>query len=439
MFAYLKNLLRSCRPARVQRAAPSKTGRRARPGLETLEERQLLTNGIMVQIYHDPMTDLPGHYTLGATATSAADTFRFDAPAPGTLGTPTVYFNGLNYTGFNLKLIDHFIFQGVGSGSQATFNVHGAGQPLDPNGYDLRLYGDHGHLQEATYDLTLQKIPIIIANGGAEGWARLYGSNSTPNTFQETPTSSTMVNAMASDQANGFGHVYGFAGDSYNYAFGTKEDTAILHGSELYQSHFVLAANGTPGISVYAAILFNASGTVPYGVGFHNVNAFAGTSSDIVDFRGSKTLVSTYTSHGVTAAVPTYSVLAANNGAYSFEAFGCRYTGAVAGMASDVAVLYGSTTSPNLLFNGPTGLDGYHRSDVHLKSNVHSDEVVGFMRVVAEKGTTSDHAVLAGHKHKDFVIFGNKIDQATGASPGGPSLTYEIDAVNFSSDGDIQV
>jgi hypothetical protein len=238
-----------------------------------------------------------------------------------------------------------------------------------------------------------------------------------------------MGNVKAIDQANGFGHVYGFAGDSYNYSCGTPVDRAILEGSKLYESHFVLLANGTPGISVYGTILFNASGTVPYGVGFHHADAYAGTRTDIADFRSSKTLASTYTSHGVSAAGPTYSVLAANDGAYSFEAFGCRYTGAVAGTAKDVAMLYGSTMVQNTL---TIGLDFYHRSDIGLTSSVHSDEVVGFMRINAFSPMLGGKlVVLAGTTQALPAFFPHTHRRVTGQSFGGPSLTFQVDAYDF--------
>jgi hypothetical protein len=433
MFAYLKKLLGRKGRAGAGRITLKKARARSRVSLEALEERQLLTNGIMVHVYHDPMTDLPGRYTLGATATSAADTFRFDAPAPGMVppGTPTVYFNGLDYTGVDLNLIDHFIFQGFGAGSHATLNVHGAGQPLDPNGYDLRLYGNHGHLQEATYDLTLQKIPTIIANGdAANGWATLYGSKTMVNTFLGTATSSTMFNAGSYDQANGFHTVLGYAGDAYNYAFGTPQDRAILHGSASIQSHFDLIANGTPGISVYAGILFSAIGTVSYADGFHKDYAFAGTKSDIADFRGSnKGIVSTFTSHGVDMNGVTYSTMAANNGAFFFEAFDCRYVGAVAGTKVDVAKLYGSTGVQNTL---TVALDGNHRSDIRLTSSMHSDEVVGFKQIDAFSPMLGGKLmVFAGSTSQLPALFPHTHRRVMGQSLGGPSLTFQVDAYDF--------
>jgi hypothetical protein len=302
--------------------------------------------------------------------------------------------------------------------------VHGAGLSNLGPGYDLDLYGDHGHLQEKTYDLTVQQVPTIIANGDAKGVADLYGSNSMTNRFLGTPTSSSMVTMKTFDQANGFGLVHGWAGDSYAGAYGTPEDRAVLTGSSSSQSHFVLAANGSGGISSYAGILFSTSGTISYAVGFHYVGAFAGTSSDIADLRGSTKLASTFTSHGINSDGRTYSVLAANNGAYSFEAVGCRYVGAVAGTSSDVAYLYGSTTSQNKFVNG---LDAYHRSDDHLTSSVHSDEVVGFKQVNAYAGTAADVAYLHGPIHGQFL----NLSYVKGHSPGGPSLTYTIDAFGW--------
>jgi hypothetical protein len=428
MLSYLKNLLGYSRPAHARRPAQGKLRGRVRLGLETLEERQLLTVNVPTPI---PTPGHLGYYTLKATTMSPSDTFQLDAPAA---GAPTLYFDGIQYMGFNLNLIDHFIFEGAGGTNKATLNVHGAGlSALHPKGYDLDLYGDHGHLQEAKYDLKLEQIPTIIANGDADGVADLYGSKSATNRFEGSPTSSSMVNVKASDQANGFGLVHGWAGDSYAGAFGTPQDGAVLVGSTSSENHFVLAANASGGNSSYAGILFNTgSGTISYAVGFHDMLASAGTSSDIVDLRGSTKLASTFTSYGINGDGRTYSVLAANNEAYYFETNGCGYVGAVAGTKLDKAVLYGSTTSQNILTNGPTGVDALGRSDVHLKSNVHSDEVVGFMQVVAVAGTPTDHAVLVGPIQQMFAFMGHTIRRVHGPSPGGPSLTYDIYAVDFS-------
>jgi hypothetical protein len=426
MFSYLKKRLAISNRASERRIAREKPRGRSRLGLEALEDRQLLSG--FAAMPNGPAD--PGHFTLVGTAGSSNDTFEIDAPPPGALTPPTVKFDGVPYSGVSMSLVDHIIFEGAGFKPKAILDVKGAGQTLlHPEGYDLRLFGDHGYLLEKTYDLKINGIPDIIANGDAEGVIRLYGSKSTPNTFLETPTSSTMVNAMSFDQANGFGIAYGFAGDSYGYAFGTHQDRAILRGSELYQSHFVLGAQGTPGISTYGAILFNTSGLLPYGVGFHYVDAYAGTSSDIGDFRGSKQLASTYTSHGVNSDGMTYSVLTADNESYSFEAFGCFQTGALAGTKRDVAYLYGSTTSPNKLtiaLAQPPGI-----IDVHLVSNVHYDETYGFLRVSAYARTAGDTVnVQAGSSqmlpppppHTSYL-------RVKGSSFGGH---FEVDAYDFS-------
>jgi hypothetical protein len=293
-------------------------------------------------------------------------------------------------------------------------------------------------LKEATYDLTLKQVPEITAHGDAQGTAELFGSNSLQNTFLGTPNSSSMSNAKTFDAALGFATVLGFAGDYHAGMYGTPADTAYLEGSMSSQCHFTLSAQASGGISSYAALLLagtTTSGTRSYGIGFHYAHAQAGSpilgmSSDIVDFLGSTTLASTFTSHGITnVSTDTVSVMAANNNAYSFEATGCRYAAALAGTKFDQAYLYGSTTSPNKLTNLP--LDALQRSDVYLTSNVHRDEVVGFGYVAAHRETLGDTRAVIGPIHQTFVLPGHIVHRVHGNSPGGPSTTYTIDAYDF--------
>jgi len=130
-------------------------------------------------------------------------------------------------------------------------------------------------------------------------------------------------------------------------------------------------------------------------LGFHYAIGHAGTSSDLADFRGSLTMANTFVSSAGTAAgSPADSKLFAATGAFSLEGIGFRYVAAVGGTSADVAYLHGSTTSHNTLYGNQT--DASSRSDSHLISSVHSDEVVGFSKLYAYAGTAADVAHLYG-------------------------------------------
>jgi hypothetical protein len=420
MFAYLKKLVGKRPPAPALRAARSKPRGRARLGLEVLEDRQVPSGFAL---------DMADPHHLIATSTNSSDVFHLDAPA---VGKPTLLSVGpssapVSYTG-SLANINRISFVGIGGSNQAILTVHGAGDGLNfqPNGYHLALHGDHADLQEVTngngYTFDVTNVPAISASGDAQGTVNLYASSGVAKNFYVgTPSWSNLDNSLSHDSVSGFAVANCYSLPSAGA--GTPSDVADLYGAGGVTNHFIASAQAG-GASSYGAIMFSPNPNFATGHqydsadGFLHVTGHAVTQNDIADFRGSKSTINTYVSHGGSSVFTADSTM--SDGTYFFEGIGFSSVGAEAGTSFDGAYLYGSTSLNILVFNPAPG---GHMPDARLWSSTHSDEVEGFAYVSATAGTAAD------------VVLGNNLPGTTvsrhvsGVNPWG--YFYTVDAYGF--------
>jgi hypothetical protein len=369
MFSYLQKLLGNQRSQTAQRAARSKS--RVRPGLETLEDRLV------------PTWFAFGNHLYGF-ADSATDTFKLTA-VPN--GKPQVSISGNAYTG-DMSGISLISFEGLAGGQNTAILTDTTGFANE----SLLLFGNSGTLIGANYELDMTDMPSIYATGDASAQARLHGSTTLQNTFQATPTWSTMGNSASYDYVTGFGAVYG-----YN---GTANDSANFWGSSTTPMTF----GSEPGLSDMSS---GAASDVQ-ATGFRWVKAVAGTNADVARLYGSATYQNAYVG-GLTDALGrdddhlTSSV-------HADEVVGFNVVVAYAGTTSDVAKLYGSTKHANhFVASAQAGAVTLPNSQVNCLGGImfwqdwgpnplqeHYDGAGGFEHIYGYNGTAKDIADFRG-------------------------------------------
>jgi hypothetical protein len=387
MFSYLKTLFGKRRLAAPQ----SKPRTPGRIRLEVLEDRQV--PAFLIDPLHSDH--------LIVKADSPNDTFAFTdigGTLKVTLTTPgqPVPVKTADMTG-----IDKISFAGWVGGSNRAFLT-------DTTGFHtlLSLGTDVGTMQGANYALDVSGMPTIYAYGDANGRANLYGSPVVKNTYVGTPTLSWMSNAVSNNWVHNFGIVTALGG-VYAGA-GTPADVAYLYGSTTSQNHFVgTAQGGNVGGTRLGGIMFSTNWDGAGG--FLHITAYAVRPDDIADFRGSTTSHNVFVDHPAAGTTPALSSM--TDGNYSFQAQGFRWVGALAGKPGDVAQLFGSTTSKNVLTYGPNA--------VALVSSVHSVGVDGFTEVSAYKGTNLDVAYL-GPTCPSVTVLGHTDHYLKVQGPNGP-------------------
>jgi hypothetical protein len=422
MLSYFKKLFGKARATPARRVARRKPLGRGRLGIEILEDRLALSG---FQVMGDQLL---------VTGTAGNDVFQFTAGS-----SPQVTLNDDTYT-VDPTVIHKISFDGVSGADTATIT--------DSTGYSdqLSVWRGGGTLTGSNYTLSLTNTPDIqasVADGTAYFWgisssgnvfvgtstsasmygtdyynstsgfgtvvaysvggpdtAIFYGSSSSSNTFVSTPTDASMTGSGYSDLAYNFATVYAYAG--------TSNDLANLYGS---------SSGGNTFAATPTDAYLSGSGYLSDTIGFRRVNAFAGTSSDVARLSGSSSSKNIFT--GVLDQAYRTASLSGSNYENFTAGFGSVY--ASAGTSSDVAYLYGSSSSSNT-FEG-TNLGA------NLTATGYLNSTSGFGQVYAYAGTSSDVA-----KFSSLAFYGSKGTNAFVATPTDAYMTgsgYYNEAFGF--------
>jgi hypothetical protein len=350
LFHKLKNLFgkairsaTSTPPRRHSTRAP-----RARLGVEGLEARLALSSfwvdGSTLHAYGDP----------------GDNNFAFTAGA-----TPQVTLNNDTYS-VDPTQIKAIVYDGGGGSNDTAYLTDSVGFETE-----LDLSPNHATMTGDNYTLTVNNVANIIGYGNANATANLTGSSNGANTFVGTAAESYETGPdYGVLDVSGFGYVNAYAG--------TTQDAAQLYGS----------ANQTNQFDFYGpnADMISASGA-NYQIlvgGFSTIQGYAGSSADYAFFNGETTEANTFLGYSSEAYMRSSNYN--DNALYNDNAVGFSQVRATAGTTSDAAYLYGSSDSAN-------AFRGYAFSAT-LSGQGYSNEVDNFTHVDAVAGTSQDAAYL---------------------------------------------
>jgi hypothetical protein len=332
--------------------------------VRTTDERGLsLEQPFTITITNDPALAL-SNGTLTVTGTSGNDSFTF---------TPGAAQDSLTLNGKALAVdaaavsAGGVVFNGNGGSDSATLNAGGGANALS-------LSPGGGTLSGPGYQVTVNKVGHVVANGHAGDRANLTGSPN-PDVFVGTPTYAYLYDTAGGgsffDQANGFGVVLASGGGG--------RDTAYLSGDAKAGGNVFVATPTYAYLRGRSAEFFNQAN------GFQVVAGTAVADSDqaLLYGGGGSTFVGT----------PYYAYLY-GSGPWE-QANGFQYVAAHASGTGDTAYLYGTSAGGNLLLVKPSysylsGPAGAGRTGHFIN---YAD---GFQTVVGVAGSATDAAYLYG-------------------------------------------
>jgi hypothetical protein len=252
---------------------------------------------------------------------------------------------------------------------------------------------------------------VIYAYAGtAADVAYLDAPSSGTNTLHSEPGRATMGGDGYLNVVRGFQTVTGDAG--------TSSDVAYLTGSASAPNQCV----GMPGSYVPGEVYMvnSANGTVPYHLAyardFNRVYAYAGTSSDEAWFFGSPTTINRFYGNRNDDG-SNVSYMQGSNYFHSVAGFNTVY--ADAATPSDVAYLYGSSSSENYFTGKP---DDSSLNQTSLTNSHFKDHASSFRTVYAYEASASDIAWLYGSTASKNTFVGARGD----STMSGASYSYEV-------------